>query len=279
MISTSCLDKDTEIIFTIITCSSSILSGSITLSLSLISNSFEALTKRIIILFSFNSIARSILDIISIYITGPVCILISYLKNIFLISNVIWSGFISKTLDEVITRRQDYKPRFFFYCLIASYIVFPLFHLLPLITNSLESNECQGIKTDFTGLMWRMSLVYFPCLAIIGVTFYYYYRMYRCIRARGDVKFKGILIDRGLLYSIIFVLIFVILVAFRILDYLENEGADCFIFSASFLIGIQGVLILGITVLREDFRELLCCSRNRVSRAISEGDYISLILK
>ena len=126
--------------------------------------------------------------------------------------------------------------------------------------------------------MWRIWLVYFPCLVIIGATLYYYFRMYRCIRARGDVKFKGIIIDRGLLYSVIFVFIFVVLVAFRILDYLESESADCFIFSAAFLINIQGVLVLGITALRKDVREVLCCSKSRISRAISEGDYIGSIL-
>lgn len=274
-----CLIEDSEFYVTIITNSISISSAIVVIILCLISRFIERLTSTIIIFLSINSIARSSLDIASFFASGVPCIIISYLKNIFLISSVIWSGFIAKTLDDVITCKKDYNPKLFKLSFLASYLLIPLLELLPFTTSSYESKNCIGLKVDRTGLIWRMTIAYLPCLIIIAFTIIYYYRMYKYIKSKDNVAIKGILIDRGLLFSLIFILIFIILAIIRIVEYFhQNYESSCFRLVGVIFIYLQGLFVLVITLARDDIQEMLCCKERKNQRLESDADYLNFLI-
>ena len=274
-----CLIEDTEFYVTVVTNSISISSAILVIILCLISKFIERLTSTIIIFLSINSAARSSLDIASLYASGVPCIIISYLKNIFLISSVIWSGFIAKTLDDVITLKKDYNPKLFQLAFLTSYLIMPLIQLLPFITSSYETKKCSGLQINKIGLIWRMTIAYFPCLIIISFTIILYYRMYKYIKSKDNASIKGILIDRGLLFSIIFIIIFLVLAIIRIVEYFhQNYESSCFKLVGVIFIYLQGLFVLVITLARDDIQEMLCCKARNSKRLESDADYLNFLI-
>jgi hypothetical protein len=278
MLKYNCLDRENEEYLRLIVCSVSIAAGIFVIILCLLPKLLEKTTKKVIFFLALNSIVRCTLEIIAMDAHGWLCLIISYSKNIFLISNVIWSGFIAKTLDNVVTNQGEYNPRYFLFTLLLSYIIVPSIELLPFITNSYDSEICGGLKYDLIGLIWRNTIVYLPCFSIIIVTLVYYARMYRFFKKRGgEIELSGLLIDRGLLYSILFIFLFLLLFSVRIMEYIhESKGTSCFRLAGSIYVYLQGIIVMIITLAREDIKEKVFCKKPQ--RSESTESYLNFLI-
>jgi hypothetical protein len=127
--------------------------------------------------------------------------------------------------------------------------------------------------------MWRFIILYIPCLLIISAAIFYYVRIYRYLKSSDSFSKLGLLINRGMAYSLFFLVIVVLLIIARILQLFSNNCySRGFVFTAVSLIYLQGFFMLVITLARGDVRSAV---RNMIKpreRLESEGDYIEEIL-
>lgn len=274
-----CIDPEVSNWIMISLCITSIISSIFVIVLCIIPDLIEKLSGRLLILFSFNNLCRSLLFILGLFSTGYFCLIVGFLKNIFLMSNVLWSLFIVRRIVQCTIKKEDISPNKFYYWFLFSYIGIPALESLAFITNSFDNTICDGIKQDLTGVIWRITIVYTPSLLATGWILWLYYKILKFIKLKININAIEFSIERGLLYSLQFVIIFIPLPFLRILSvYSDSAIVECFIFAEAALINFQGTILLILTLLRTSIKLWICCKSSDLLRFESEGEYISSII-
>lgn len=274
-----CIDIELNNLITSSICILSIASSIFVMILCIIPNLIEKLSSKLLMLFAFNNLCRSSLFIIGLFAHGSVCLIVSFLKNIFLMSNVLWSLFIAKRIVQCTVKKEEINPSKIYYWLFISYLGIPALEALAFITNSYDDLICDGIKLNLTGVIWRISIVYIPSLFLTGWIFWLYYKILNFFKLKKNINVFEFSIDRGLLYSVQFIIIFIPLPFLRLLAHFNDSViVECLIFAESTLIYFQGTILLFLTLLRTSIKEWICCKSNNLLRFESEGDYIRSII-
>lgn len=260
-------------------CLTSILASFITIVLCFIPNLIENLSRKLLMCFSLNNIGRCIMFIIGLNSKGYLCLFLGFMKNVFLISNVLWSFFIAKGLVQSLKNREEINPKEFYYWLLGSYLAIPAIESLAFTTNSYDSITCDGITKDLMGVIWRTLLVYLPCTALTISILFMYRNIYKYLNQEYAVNKFEFLIDRGLIYSGQFIIIFLPLPFIRLgLIYFQNSTTEALMLAENVIIYMQGIILLILTLMRSGIREKICCKFNNKNRFLSEGEYINDIL-
>jgi len=262
-----------------LTCLVSILASFITLALCLTTKQIENLSRKLLLCFCFNNIGRCSMFIIGLYSKGYLCLIVGFMKNVFLISDVLLSFFIAKCLVRSLIDRKEIKAKEFYYWLIGSYIGIPAVEALAFTTNSYDGITCNGIKVDVTGVIWRAVLVYSPCTVLVVLILLMYCKIYKHLDQKHSVNKMEFCIDRGLIYSVQLSIIYLPLLFIRLFSiFYQNSITDNLLLAERIIGYLQGIFLLILTLLHKGIRESICCKPSDRNRLLSEGEYIADIL-
>lgn len=278
--SSSCLSKNTQYYWYSIVCYISGGSNLLVIALCLIPRVMESNTKKIIISIAINNLLGNLFFILSINSTGYFCVFVSYFKTSLLPMGVIWAALISKILDDFLIQRKQPKPYLFKVSSLICYVIIPILFILPFSTNSyaITDYDCSGFKNDVFGIMWRFILMYLPCFLIMMMVFVYYFRIYRFLKTSDSFTTISFLLNRGLIYSILFIVIFFLLSIARIIELFHPTcTSSILVFIGVVLIFLQGLFSLFITLSRQDIRQFLQAFLTNRERVESD-DYIDQII-
>ena len=276
-----CISMDTQNICYSIVCYISGISDIIVLILCLLPGVMEALTKKIIISIAVNNLLNNLFFLLSIHSTGNFCLFVSYFKLTLLPSGVIWAALISKVLYELLVKRDQPKPYLFKVCCFMSYVVIPILFIIPFTTHSYSdtSYDCHGFTHDLLGILWRFILIYIPCFFIMLQVCFYYISIYKVLKRSDSFTPLSFLLNRGLIYSLVFMIAFFMLSVARIIEIFHPScTSTILVLIGVLLIDLQGFLNVCITISRPDVRNSLRSRKVRRSRVDSDGFYIQQIL-
>lgn len=276
-----CVTLDTQYLCYSIVCYISGVSDIIVIILCLLPRVMESLTKKIIISIAFNNFLNNIFFLLSIHSTGGFCLFVSYYKSTLIISGVIWAALISKILYEILVKGNQPKPSMFKVSCFISCVVIPILLVLPLITNSYSDTDydCNGFKKDLNGIIWRFILVYLPCFLIMLQVCYYYYRIYKILKKSDSFTPSSFLLNRGLIYSMIYMIAFFLLSVARIIQIFNPScTSTILVMIGVILIDLQGFFNVCITISIPDVRQTIYSLKFHRNRIESEGNYIEQIL-
>ena len=276
-----CLSKDQENSTLIIICFISISFDLLVILLSLLPKIFEPFTRNILINLSINSILNNSLFLLGLNATGTLCVSISYLKTCQLLPGVLWSSLIPQTLHSIFVQEKTLSQRPFKYCLLLSYLIIPIVFLLPFATNNYDHKDfnCSGLDKHTTGIVWRFLLIYFPSVTIILRVLVYYAQLYKKLKNYQEFSCWSFILNRGLIYSIIYLLIFIQLTVSRIIELASDSCyADLLLFSAICCIFMIGSFNAIATLIRKDVIRSILISLKLKSRRDSDSDFVRDIL-
>lgn len=273
------LEQNSDVLFIV-----SIISFTLDLAvilLSLIPKIFEPLTRNILINISINSMLSNLLFIIGLYSEGDFCLFISYFKSCLLLPGILWSSLIPKILHSVIINQNNISSKQYKYCFIFTYLIVPLIFLLPFSTNSYNSgyHNCSGLNKSTSGIIWRFVLIYAPSILIILIVLVYCVQIYKKLKKTSVFGIWSFLIDRGMIYSLIFLVVFIQLIIARIIELINDDCyAKTFLFIGIFCIFMTGTFNFIATLLRKDVCYGLLYSLKVLNRAESNAEYIEEII-
>lgn len=276
-----CLTEGEKNSILMIVCVISICFGIVVILLSLLPKIFEPLTRYILINLSINSILNNSSFLIGLSATGNFCISVSYIKSCLLIPGVLFSSLIPQTLHSVFVKNKSLSYRPFKFCLILSYIIIPLMSLLPFSTNSYDNEEykCSGLKKYTEGIIWRFLLIYTPSVSIIIRVLVYYAQLYKKLRNYEEFSYWSFFIDRGLIYSLAYLIIFIQLTVARIIQLASDScAADWFLFSGICCIFMIGTFNAIVTLSRKDVIYSILFILKIKSRRYSNSEYVRVII-
>jgi hypothetical protein len=138
---------------------------------------------------------------------------------------------------------------------ICGFILPTVLHLFPLITDSYGFNEGScTYKDDFYGIIWRaiseFSMFFIVVVAIVG-----YVKVYKGFK---DFTLRQVVFEKGMIYSILFLVTFVVLILFRFLAFfLGFCKVYPFAFLSYCLVSLNGFLnFLALTANKSFWDEL-----------------------
>ena len=129
----------------------------------------------------------------------------AFLESTLLIA-VIWSTCISITLYQVIILSVENFERFHKYWFFISFVFVPLIFLLPILTDSYESEFSICIfSNDNKGFLFRIVIVYVPEVILIVLSIYAYTTVYFSLKDLSITWEKKNLVKKLMLYPFVMV--------------------------------------------------------------------------
>ncbi|OMJ89624.1 hypothetical protein SteCoe_8161 [Stentor coeruleus] len=202
-----CYESENEIIYIEL-----LASGSLTLicSISIIIFCFcfdilEGFSRKILLYLSFNNTFRALIIIISANRQlKDVCFILAYISSICLLSNVVWALSIPVTLYMVLIKGVQNIEKYHIRWVLCCYGVVPCILAIPFFTNSYgEKGLVCALKENYVSYIWSITLIYTPSWGLIIVIIALYMKLYRHVKRTKEIKYKSIITDRGMIYSLI----------------------------------------------------------------------------
>jgi hypothetical protein len=132
------------------------------------------------------------------------CFILAYVNSICLVSNVIWALSIPATLYMVLIKDVHNIEKYHIRWVLCCYVVLPCILALPYSTNSYGADGLVcALKENYDSYIWSVTLIYAPSWVLIIVIIVLYVKLYRHVRRKKEIKYKSIITDRGMIYSLI----------------------------------------------------------------------------
>ncbi|OMJ70090.1 hypothetical protein SteCoe_32007 [Stentor coeruleus] len=183
----------------------SLICSLILLVFCILSDILEEFTRKILFYLSLNTMLRSLVNLmLKIKVMWNACFIIAYLNDVFLVSTVIWASLIPITLYMVLVKKKEYNDKYYKRGLFFSYVIVSLILALPFITKNYDrEGEWCTLESNERGIIWGLALVYLPSWIMICIVTIFYIKTYFCIKNTTDIKFRSILFERGMIFSVI----------------------------------------------------------------------------
>lgn len=189
-----------------------LVSSSLTLSCSIFIIIFclffdilEGFSRKILLYLSFNNTFRALMIIISANrLLRDACFILAYINSICLVSNVIWALSIPVTLYMVLIKGVQNIEKYHIRWVLCCYVVLPCILAIPFSTNSYGADGLVcALKENYFSYIWSITLIFAPSWVLIIVIIALYVKLYRHVRRKKEIKYKSIITDRGMIYSLI----------------------------------------------------------------------------
>ncbi|OMJ88866.1 hypothetical protein SteCoe_9066 [Stentor coeruleus] len=254
------LDENQEAIEIFVAACLSLFSSLIIFLICVCSKILEDFSRKILFYISLNSIIRSMIMILSVNSDfRNLCFIFAYVNMVCLVSNVIWALSISITLYMVLVRKEENFQKYHLRWLICAYLPVALLLLLPYITNSygVTRGIC-ALDYNMISTIWDLILVYLPSWFMIFSVLIIYIKLYYYVKKSVDIKFKSILIERGMIYSILIALAILPVTIWRTLSiFYSSCGMSYFRIIALSIIHMQGVYYLIAVTMNNKIRKAI----------------------
>ena len=241
----------------------------------------QTLSFKILVCISVSDLLRSIALIYPMkwYNIKFLCYLAAIISNCSLTTNAVWSIYIMFIVSQLYSSSYSEPKLYFKTWFIIAFVLSPIFHTLPLITNSYGQNE--GIctyKNDDTGLIWRTIQQSLITLVLLIALILYSQIFIKLINLK-ILTFKEIIFEKGMIYSIIFVVAICLILAYRLseisLGLCDNFPLAVLSYG---LLSLHGFLNFLATFYNRNFRGTLllifCCKKSKRSESV---DFLDLI--
>ncbi|OMJ70399.1 hypothetical protein SteCoe_31623 [Stentor coeruleus] len=165
----------------------------------------ESFSRKILLYLSFNNTFRALMIIISANrLLRDACFILAYINSICLVSNVIWALSIPVTLYMVLIKGVHDIEKYHIRWVLCCYGVLPCVLAIPFSTNSygVDGLVC-ALKENYVSYIWSVTLIYVPSWILIAAIIALYMKLYRHVRRKKEIKYKSIITDRGMIYSLI----------------------------------------------------------------------------
>ena len=207
---------------------------------------FAAMSFKILLYLSVNDSIRSIARIIELFLgdSDTLCIVISFLYNFVLVSNMFWALSLSVTIYQIIVLELTDFEKYHKWWFLISYILIGIIEALPISTQSFKYSQgiCE-ISLDMVGSIWRFTALFIPSTVAMITIFCLFGKIYKKLKIIGNFSIKILIFDRGFIYVGIVALLFIPLLVMRIIQFFVNHCITDLLIEIVYMIGaLQGML-------------------------------------
>ena len=170
------------------------------------------------------------------------CVTSAYLLYSLSLSNYIWAACITFTIYQIIVLEETEVLKYYKNWVLSAYCLPLSLDLLPFITSSYVNKEdyCE-LNFDLIGSIWRFTIVYLPTMIILIFIMVLFIRIYKKAKIFKSFSAFSIVIERGLIYSIIIALFEFPLFAIRVIQAFYYDCViEYFFVGFTFLFLLQG---------------------------------------
>lgn len=188
---------------------------------------FKTYSFKILTYISLNDFLRSLIGLFESLIVdnNPSCLVYGFLDNYFFLSNMVLSLCLTCTIYQIIVLELFAFEKHHKYWVLLSSVAVGFILSLPFITNSY--GKCAGlcqITNDRVGNIWRFFVVYATSLFMLFAIIIISVKIYKKIKLLGNISFKSIVFERGLVYTLI---ISLVLIPFFVVRVIQIFVDDC----------------------------------------------------
>ncbi|OMJ79919.1 hypothetical protein SteCoe_19950 [Stentor coeruleus] len=176
-----------------------------------------------------------------LYKITNLCKILSIIYNSIQLITITWAFAILYILNKVLVKSNTNIKKHVKFLHIFSWIIIPALHCLPIITNSIESdNEMCTYTNDIEGNIWRLCLFYIPAWSFIILAIFLYFKIYIRASKLEIAEESKEFIQRMIYYPIIVVGFLIPLSVVRLLDAVIDCDITWLMMVSVCLMGLQG---------------------------------------
>lgn len=157
---------------------------------------------------------------IYLYKTSYICSIYAYVFSCTYVINACWSFCITFSLYQQTIKFNEIIEKYQKTWLIISFVIIPLLQSGPLFTDSFGYNLwlCD-LKDSENNVFWKIFLDYAPVWTSVISVIYMQIRVYLYLSKVISISLKEIILEKGMIYSIIIIFTFLPISLLRILGF------------------------------------------------------------